>query len=356
MKNEEYGLYFEGKNKEGKKEKILLLKGRIDLIDMYTCYCKDGKELLDFLPTGASSYYLQSGSKKNTPNVKGYIYDNFSDDINMYDNTSEKYVDNHFYIKRVSGKKLKERFDILYWKDRDIVYINRSKESDKSKTKKEKESEIYYRLCDLSLTISECNDARIKSLENDDIKKYRIRYKFFVDVLNDVKERNPRLIDMFERNITFSNDLDITKQVYALASIKKNLKLLSEEIKRDAMLRRKLAIKIKDTLKKLDDIDNKKTRMLAKEETNKRHNERHEYYFSLRKVYEVMDELFEKHITKNNKIEEEIRVEKEEIPNIPEHLDESILDNAIMNETYIYEDDEPFLGPESEGDIRYKRY
>ena len=358
MINEKYGLYFEGINNSGKKEKYLIYEGSIDKIDMYTCFCSDAKSLYECLPKGDKTYYSSSfNCNRKTPNVKGYIDDNFSNDFTTYDKENDKYIDNHFYIKRVTGKGLKEKFPILFWKDRDVVYINRDP---KHLSDNRLQTEIYNKLCELSLTIPEFNTAVhliiSDSAHTNGEKKLCIRYKFFQKIYNEVEKRNTTLVNSFDDNAE-----EHTRNVVSnLATNHENLRSLSVEVTKDLMLRRKLAMQIKDTLKIMDDVDNKKTRMLSKEVANARHENREKYYFSLGKIYDGMHELLNIKEAKKDKKEEKLEQEKEvKVSSRPDHEDPDIWNKAIdlwNNEDAKYSGDEPFLGPAFEGDPRYKRY
>ena len=322
MKDEKYGLYFEGTSKYGKKEIYPILIDKIDIIDMYTCYCKNGKELFDLFP--------------NNPNIKAFIYDNFSDDIDFYNEDSDKYIDKHFYVRKVPKKRIRtsdyKNMEVLYRKDRDVVYLN----------KLTKENEIYSFLSKLKLTISECNLANTKSINNKKVIEYKIKYEFFKNVFEDVQKRNKKLVDLFDDNACeFVNN-----RIYNLATNTSNLKLLSKEVRKDSILRRNLVLEIKDTLKKLDDLNGVKTRMLSIDEVDNRCKRREEQlYFNINKIFENMKVLLVDEIDYFNNKYNLI------IPSRPEHIDE---DKLYLDNDYIDEEYDDFLGPKKANEKRYR--
>lgn len=263
-----YYLCFECENEFGKKEVYPLLHTSLENIDMYTAFCKDAKDLLDKLPNGK-----QVGDNPNTafylPNVKEFISEHFKLESNDYE----------FYIREDSGINVRNgriKIPVLYSNDRDVVYINKGTDED----------EILNKLLDLQMSIAQCNNARVRTLEGIEHKKNKIKYNFFSELISKLERRNNRLIGMFEKS---SSDF-IENRTYLLATNTNNLVTLSKEAKRNPMLRRVLTLDIKSVLKVLDDLTGEKTRLISKEESYDRQKRREEISkFSISKIMRNID-------------------------------------------------------------------
>lgn len=367
--NEKYCLYFEGVSKYGKHEIYPILIGRLDLIDMYTCFCKDAKELYEFLPTRSprkkNETVFEKQRRLQNPEVRGFIEDNFSGDIDLLDENSDKYIGKHFYIRAVPPKRIRtsdfKNMEVLYRKDRDVVYINKLSDED----------EILNILAKrLLMTPSEYNLARTKSINTVEVQELRIKLAFFVKVIKDIQKRNPSLISIFNESADLRGDDYADSIIYNLAVDISNINLVVKEARRDPLLKRQLVLNIKDTLKKIDDLNNTKTRLLLKSEVVVRENKRYDkLYFSLEKIKETMRVLLEEetnYFNKRNKLDD--KKEEKKTPLTAGKTDDDAFADALekLNAEYVLTpeeekeikdgDFEDFMGPEVPGDTRFKRY
>lgn len=307
-----YYLCFECENEYGKKEVYPLLRASLDIIDMYTCYCKDKKDLFDKLPDGKVVVDTPM-QKLSLPGVKGFINEHFDLNKNEYS----------FYIREDNGsnvRKGKKKIPILYSDNRDVVYINKGTEKD----------ELLDILLKLKMSVSECNNANIRSLDKVDFEENKIKLDFFWELIKKIEKRNRTLIGMFEKNC---GDY-MPNRAYLLATSTSNLYVLSKEAKKNVMLRRELALDIKEVLKKLDDLKSVKTRLISKEESNERQKRKEEITkFSIRLIMENLSELLneeKKYYNEKYSLDEE----KESGKYVHED-DEANMENAITNDEVI---------------------
>lgn len=302
-----YFLCFECENKLGKKEVYPLLCTSLEFIDMYTVFCKDKEDLLRKLPDGK-----QIGDNPNStfylPDVKGFIYEHF----NLEDKNYE------FYLREANGsnvRKGRKKIPVLYSDDRDVVYLNKGTAT----------NEMLGKLLDLEMSVAECNDACLKSLTGIEHKKNKIKLDFFWNTIEKIANRNEKLIGMFERHAADA----VQNRAALLATSRYNLILLAEESKRDPMLRRQLALDIKEVYKKLDDLTNEKTRLISKDEAYDRQKRREQISkFRISKVMENMrDQLndeklyYEEKYNKKEVVEKYGRAREDDEPRNPSITD-----------------------------------
>ena len=255
-----YYLCFECENDYGKKEVYPFLTAPLQYIDMYTCFCSNQDDLFEKL--------VYNKDKTALTKVGEFITSNFKVEKKKYS----------FYIRKVLAEKKEDatvknvekarkkgtketELSILYSDNRDVVYINNG----------ENKNELLDILVSLKMSVSECNVAQMCSIDTEEYQKCKIKKTFFWKIIKKLEKRNKKLLDLFDSSVHYSLDRATT-----LATNINNLILLEEETKKDVILRRELALDIKDVLIKLDDLDHTKTRMISKEESLRRQEKREE--------------------------------------------------------------------------------
>lgn len=308
MAKELYSLCFLGKDNKGKETAYQIMYDEIDKIDMYTSAWSSPSLLFHMLPSFES---------QKIP-CKEYMKEEFgiiSDDVKK---------DNFFICKKsdyeVAKLKNKDKIKIpdskknpvLYRKDRDVVYLNKFP-IDEIMTFPEdirnRYDEIFSEL--LKLKFNSCSDYFLSNKQTyrnyqdkKDIEIKREKRLFFEEVIEKTKKRNKRLLEMFDfRMIYFLKDKKYTKQntnglTICLSTNRSNLKLISDETKKDMVLRRNLAMLIKEYRKKIDDINNRsyKTYLVSKYKLDKRQENNNEFGFDLNEIRENIKNCLPKYI------------------------------------------------------------
>ena len=299
MKNELYSLCFLGKDNNGKEKAYEIMAMPIDKIDMYTSTWSDAKLLYHMLPSFKS---------KGIP-CKDYLKEEFG--ITSDDDITN---DNFFICKKgdYEGARIKnssqikiadtKKMPVLYRNDRDVVYLNKLLTEEKNSLPEDvrnKQDEIYDLMVKLKF-----NDWRDFSYSNiqaalDSESKKRIDIKkekrlFFESVVKSARKRNPDLLETFDFGmIRYLKDPKYTRRninglTLCLSMNRNNIKLISKETKRDIVLRRNLALLIKNTKRNIDDIDNKnyKTYLVPKYKLDKRQDGKEEFGFDINEIRE----------------------------------------------------------------------
>lgn len=373
MKNELYSLCFLGKDNNGKEKAYEIMAMPIDKIDMYTSTWSDAKLLYHMLPSFES---------KGIP-CKDYLKEEFGitndDDItrdNFFICKKGDYeaarIKNSDQIKIADSKKIQ----VLYRNDRDVVYLNKLLLEEKNSLPEEvrnKQDEIYSEM--LKLKFNKCSDFfdSFRKTSSDRDKESVIKTKgekrlFFESVVKSVRKRNSALLESFDFGmIRYLEDPKYTKRninglTLCLSMNRSNIKLISEEAKRDMFLRRNLALLIKSTRKNIDDINNRnfKTYLVPKYKLDKRQNKKEEFGFDINEIRRCI----KNNLPRSCKEKYDIRIDEYEdkpITITDEFLEatkrqRSGIDSDAMDEFYRYNDlDDIHLDSDLQNFIKTKK-
>ena len=299
MENELYSLCFFGKDNSGKEKAYEIMSMQVDKIDMYTSTWSDAKLLYHMLPSFKS---------KKIP-CKDYLKEEFgitSDDDITIDNFFICKTSDYEYARIKNNDQIKisdsKKIPVLYRKDRDVVYLNKLPLEEKNSLPEDirnKQDEIYMEMVKLKfISCSEFFDSFMNTYKDSEseknIKTKKEKRLFFESVIKSAKKRNSSLLEAFDFGmIRYLKDPKYTRRnvnglTLCLSMNKSNIKLIAEEAKRDIVLRRNLAMLIKNTKKNIDDINNKnyKTYLVSKYKLDKRQDKKEEFGFDINEIRE----------------------------------------------------------------------
>lgn len=271
-----YSLCFIGKDNSGYEKVYEILSMQVDKIDMYTSMYSDAESFYQALPS----------LKTHKIPCQDYIKEEFGI------NDDNKVKNNDFFIcKKDDYEKVKKddqlselkKIPVLYRNDRDVVYLNRllSKEKEALPASiRDSYDEIFNCMESFIMTIRTYNSSFLLTSENVVSKIKRI---FFEKVIKNIKERgNNTLLSTMEKNkVAFESD-----RIYegSLATNENNVLLVARESKKDIILRRNMALLIKNTTKMIDDIIGKKTYLVPKYKLDERQKNNAELGFDMNQV------------------------------------------------------------------------
>lgn len=323
--NDKYVLCFKGINSKGKEEIFKIFESSLNNIDMYTCYksCCSSKNLYDLLPREIHDYI----------ETFNHNYD----------------FEGNFFIRKSCKDINRGRTDlpILFKSDADIVYA--------------KKDHVHEAL--LSMTSSEDDTEEISKIKKDFFSK-------LCDIFEKEKAKDIfyKLDDEIELKGTFYKTR--ADAMFRMPSFQRKIK---EYISEDYVLKRKVLTLLKTNKKKIDDINNEKTRLVNEHDLRELEKNRPGFSF-----LNNMRENLNKKRESENKKEDDASLEKKDETKASaneistqtktcEDKNESNVNfdyiNYVMlleeknkqNKEDDFEDDEldDFLGPRKPNDPRY---
>lgn len=314
---------------------IPLATNYLKVLQKYVSYCNNFDELLKTL--------------ENTPNgdfsiVERYIRDNSTNEL--------------FYKNNVNGKKL--NIKVLYKNDIDVV----------TSTKNDIKEILKKYMIDIN---------EIENVPLDKERVFRLLTERFGTFFKEPSRyRNEHKLDYDNAYSYDERYSKVTSPWQDLGLFEQNIDSFLNEIYKDYRKWQEMCLFLKEIINdKLYDVskymgtkksfDGKNRPIsLCNVRTNELEIELQRKYFkgkkyvsTLSRILNDIKENFSFLISKNNN-NQSITILEKDISNRPEHINEEILDKELarIDSEYVDEDEynEPFLGPEYEGDTRYKRY
>ncbi len=210
-----YTLYFKGVNELEQKILFPVITLNLKDMDKFTANYEDSISMFNCLPKS----------------IKNYISENLSYNIDLEDKKSMK---NRFVIKNDATN---ENFNILFFKDSNVVYITQ-------KELKEKILKIIFSYKELQLIL--------RNKETDDLK---LRYEFFEDLYNKyVKDKKlSTMIDTYDIKERYPKMSADKLLISSLITDKANILVLVTKIGQKSVDKRNLTIEYRKIYKKLFD-------------------------------------------------------------------------------------------------------